>query len=220
MTASPAASRFLEVAPGRVVGWVGRYVAARDGAVTARAVEDGLLLTPAEGGSALLRLLRPDGWASSSGAVDASAVAAHLASAASVSVPLLVVAARRGGYGVAVVRDGRVLAAKVGRRYVQGSTAAGGWSQQRFARRRGNQADKLARDAGDVLRGVLAAALPVAPVGVAVAGDRGLVDGVLDASPAADLPRLGPLEVGEPRRADLDELALRVLAVRVTVHDA
>ncbi len=203
-----------------MTGWVDRYVAARDGRVVARAVADGLLLVPDEGGQAHLRLLRPEGWSSAADPVDPSVVSAHLAAHAAASVPLLVVAARRGGYGVAVVRDGRVLAGKVGRRYVQGTTAAGGWSQQRFARRRGNQTDKLARDAGAVLRQVLGAALPVGPVAVAVAGDRALVEGVLDGSPAAALPRLGPLEVGEPRRADLDELAERVLAVRVTVHDA
>ena len=40
-------------------------------------------------------------------------------------------------------RGGRLTAHKVGTRYVQSRTAAGGWSQQRFARRRANQADGL-----------------------------------------------------------------------------
>jgi hypothetical protein len=39
--------------------------------------------------------------------------------------------------------EGGLLAHKVGTRYVQSRTAAGGWSQQRFARRRDNQADEL-----------------------------------------------------------------------------
>ena len=38
---------------------------------------------------------------------------------------------------------GTLTAAKVGSRHVQSRTAAGGWSQQRFARRRGKQADEL-----------------------------------------------------------------------------
>ena len=50
---------------------------------------------------------------------------------------------RRGGYSVAVVSGGAVLASKTGTRHVQSRTAAGGWSQQRFARRRANQADAL-----------------------------------------------------------------------------
>ena len=51
---------------------------------------------------------------------------------------------RRGGYGVGRASQGGALAAsKVGTRYVQSRTAAGGWSQHRFARRRDNQAAGL-----------------------------------------------------------------------------
>ena len=42
-----------------------------------------------------------------------------------------------------VASGDRLTAHKVGTRYVQSRTAAGGWSQQRFARRRANQADGL-----------------------------------------------------------------------------
>ena len=57
--------------------------------------------------------------------------------------PLAVVLVRRGGYAVGVASGDRLTAHKVGTRYVQSRTAAGGWSQQRFARRRANQADGL-----------------------------------------------------------------------------
>lgn len=50
---------------------------------------------------------------------------------------------RRGGYAVAYCHGQRVVERKIGRRHVQSRTAAGGWSQQRFARRRGNQATEL-----------------------------------------------------------------------------
>ena len=57
--------------------------------------------------------------------------------------PLAVLLLRRGGYAVALAAEDGLLAHKVGSRHVQSRTAAGGWSQQRFARRRGNQADAL-----------------------------------------------------------------------------
>ena len=46
---------------------------------------------------------------------------------------------RRGGYAVGLASGGGFTASKVGSRHVQSRTAAGGWSQQRFARRRGSR---------------------------------------------------------------------------------
>lgn len=54
-----------------------------------------------------------------------------------------VILVRRGGYAVGVFDGRKLLQSKVGGRYVQGRTKAGGWSQQRYARRRENQARKL-----------------------------------------------------------------------------
>ena len=122
---------------------------------------------------------------------------------------------RRGGYACAVVRDGRVVASKVGTRYVQGRTAAGGWSQQRFARRRAKQTDELAGAAADVAVRVLAGSDAAC---VATGGDRPLVDRVL-ADPRlralAGLPRGPHLQVGDPR-ADVVR-ALPDLLSRVSV---
>src|SRR5919202_1965104 len=84
----------------------------------------------------------------------ATALAAHAAAPRRVGV--LVV--RRGGYAAAVVADGEVLASKVGRRHVQGRTAAGGWSQQRFARRRAKQTAELADASAAVAARVVASA--------------------------------------------------------------
>src|SRR6266511_3002884 len=50
---------------------------------------------------------------------------------------------RRGGFAVGVATGTELVASKVDSRYVQSRTAAGGWSQQRFARRRENQAKAL-----------------------------------------------------------------------------
>lgn len=113
-----------------------------------------------------------------------------------------------------------MLVGRTGRRYVQGGTAAGGWSQQRFARRRSGQAGKLADDASTAVATLLSGLAGPSPTAVVLGGDRSLAEDVLAGTPAAGWPRLGPLEVGEPRRADLDAAAERVRAVRVTVHDA
>ncbi|WP_380168200.1 acVLRF1 family peptidyl-tRNA hydrolase [Jannaschia sp. R86511] len=219
-------SRFLEVSPPRLPGWVARYVAARPGAVRAVVTSTGFDLVGDDGSLASLGLLEAGGWdadvpeAAVEGAsqVAPEPLAARLADEAGRSRTLLVCLVRRGGWSVGVVRDGRVLTGKTGRRYVQGTTAAGGWSQQRFARRRGGQTDKLADDASSALTRMMAQA-PGA-TGVVVGGDRRLAESVLAGTPAHALPVLGPIEVGEPRRADLDAAAARVLSVRVTVHDA
>ena len=100
--------------------------------------------------------------------------------------PLGVVLVRRGGYAVGLARDGRFVATKVGTRYVQSRTAAGGWSQQRFARRRHNQADALADAVAAYSLRILLGdnespgpGAPDVPNGLVVGGDRTLVGQVL-----------------------------------------
>src|SRR5439155_9889906 len=94
--------------------------------------------------------------------------------------------ARRGGVAVGIASGAALAVSKVDSRYVQGRTAAGGWSQQRFARRRGNQAKAAAGEAAD-----LVARLLLPEVGrlaaVVTGGDRRAVEAVL-----AD-PRLVPV---------------------------
>ena len=57
---------------------------------------------------------------------------------------------RRGGHAAGVFDGTELVASKVGSSYVQGTTKAGGWSQQRYARRRANQAAAAFADAADV----------------------------------------------------------------------
>ena len=219
-------SRFLEVAPGRLPGWVARYTAARGGEVEVLTTPTGLRIDGADGSSALLDLLVPPPAWPPPGQVGGEPWHGDgfpdeaLARVAATATPLLVLLARRGGWVVGVVRDGAVVEGKVGRRYVQGQTAAGGWSQQRYARRRSGQSAKLADDASSAIGTVLERATPTKPVAAVLGGDRALAASVLDGGPVQGLPRHGPLEVGEPRRKDLDAAAERVLALRVTVHDA
>ncbi len=133
--------------------------------------------------------------------------------------PLALVLVRRGGYAVGLARDGRLLAHRTGTRYVQSRTAAGGWSQQRFARRRSNQADGLtgavAAHADRLLAGSAAS-------GLVVGGDRVLVSAVL-ADPRlaglATLPRRELYDLPDPRLEVLHRALGRARAVRVTLEE-
>ena len=138
---------------------------------------------------------------------------------------LAVILVRRGGYAVARVEGPALVAHKVGTRHVQSRTAAGGWSQQRFARRRGNQADELVGAVQDhALRVILGGDPPppgLAPVqGLVLGGDRALAASVLADPRLAglrELPRRELYDLPDPRRAVLDRAVARARAVRVEI---
>ena len=86
-----------------------------------------------------------------------------------------VVLARLGGHAAGVFDGERLVVSKVGSRLVQGRTAAGGWSQQRFARRRAGQAVKAAGAAADDIARVLGPRLSTLDA-VVLGGERRAVD--------------------------------------------
>jgi hypothetical protein len=113
---------------------------------------------------------------------------------------------------------------------VQSRTAAGGWSQQRFARRRGKQADELVDAVVGHARRVLLgddesprAGADGIPRGLVVGGDRALVREVL-AAPAlralAGLPARELYDLPDPRRDVLETALRRGRAVRVELTEA
>lgn len=224
-----AATRTVPVPATRLPGWVAGF-AARHGGAAARAGDDGWVLTGADGAEALLRA--PFGWppvaveasgpgiasAAASGGLDA--LAARLAAEVAAVPPCAVLVVRRGGYLVAVVRDGGVVASKLGRRHVQGRTAAGGWSQQRFARRRGKQTDELVAAATDTAVRVLGPLLPLPAL--ATGGDRPLVAAVLEdprLAPLGRATRTAALAVGTPDRDTVATLPTLLTTVSVVVRD-
>ncbi|MEZ5095350.1 MAG: acVLRF1 family peptidyl-tRNA hydrolase [Nocardioides sp.] len=112
----------------------------------------------------------------------------------------------------------RVTADKVGRRHVQGRTKAGGQSQQRFARRRANQARAAYEAAADHAARILAAA---GPLPVVTGGDRTAVAEVLADPRLRHLRQVGPwLPVPEPRRAELEQATATAQALPVRVTNA
>ncbi|WP_162529676.1 acVLRF1 family peptidyl-tRNA hydrolase [Nocardioides caldifontis] len=126
---------------------------------------------------------------------------------------------RKGGFAVARLTGGTLQEHKVGQRHVQGRTKAGGQSQQRFARRRDNQARAAYEAAADHAARVLGARLDALVVG----GDRGAVDAVLDDPRLAGVAGARTsrwLPVADPRRSVLDAAVADACAVAVEVVNA
>ena len=130
-----------------------------------------------------------------------------------------VVLVRRGGYAVGVVDGDGLVDSKVGTRYVQSRTAAGGWSQQRYARRRANQSAVLVEA---VVEQVLRLVVPSGAEAVVGGGDRLLLDAVRADRRLASLAgswTARRLDVPDPRRQVLEDAVAQARSVRITLTD-
>jgi hypothetical protein len=214
MAGGDGGSRRVEVSADRITGWLDRF-AARHGAVTTDAGAEEVVVTAADGAVATLQVPFPPMQ------VDEAAPDGGLAAHALRSRRVGVLLVRLGGHAVGVFDGEKLVVSKVGSRQVHGRSAAGGWSQQRFARRREGQVRVALAAAADLAVTLL---VPVADTldAVVVGGDRRSVEAVLDD------PRLGVLrplvmapllDVPDPRRAVLDTAPARYRAVRVLVVD-
>ena len=128
---------------------------------------------------------------------------------------------RLGGCACGVFDGPRLVASKVTTRQVHGRSAAGGQSQQRFARRRDGQVRVMHAASADTAVRVLLPAVATLDA-VVVGGDRTSVDAVL-----AD-PRLAPLrplvtgrllDGPDPRQAVLEASYAQLRSVWVRVLD-
>jgi len=129
--------------------------------------------------------------------------------------------ARKSAYAVGVALGPDLIASKVDSHYVQSRTAAGGWSQQRFARRRENQAKAAAGGAADVVARML---LPEAAslASVVTGGDRRTVEAILDdrrLERIAALVHPRFLDVPEPRLAVLRDAIAAARSIRIRIID-
>jgi hypothetical protein len=209
----PAAGggRRLGVVPERLGRWLDG-VSGRHGAFTEVVVADGAVrVTCADSTTVVLRA--PFDWSPGPALLTSFTTAARVPRRAAV---LLV---RRGRWAVGVFDGPDLVVSKVDARQVQGRTAAGGWSQQRFARRRSNQTDAVVEHAVETAARVL---LPHAAEVVALftGGDRGLVDEVLAdrrLAPLAAVRREPHLDVGDPTKAVLLETPKQFRAVDVHI---
>lgn len=208
-------SRTAFVPGERLAGWIGRFEASH-GPAAAEQTDAGLELTAGDGASALLEAPWPEDGRPGTGTTAAERLAALAGQARTTGIVLL----RRGGYAVGLARGGELVASKAGRRRVQSRTAAGGWSQQRYARRRANQADELVEAAAGHAAAIL---LPAPPEYLVLGGDRVLCRALLSEPKAArlgPLPQLRFLDVPDPTAAVLRRAAADAAAVRITVTDA
>ena len=241
--------RWLDVAPERFPGWIASF-ARRHGAtgqelaVTVALTGDNVIFTAPDGAVAechppfppladnskrraapavgAARQADEAGEAGDAAPADrvAKAVAAHAQTPRTVGVLLV----RLGGYAVGVFAGypPALADAKTGRRLVHGRSAAGGWSQHRFARRREKQAS-------EALQAAAAAAVDVFGRWAEKRLDAVVLGG--DKRAMAELrqdPRLAPylaiatdrfLTVPDPKRAVLEDAPRLFLSVKIRLTE-
>lgn len=133
-----------------------------------------------------------------------------------------VVLARKGGHAAGLFVGARLLASKVGSGYVQGRTKAGGWSQQRYARRRDNQAAKEYAKAAEAAANVLLPRLEEVDH-LVLGGDRPACTAVLAdhrLAPLAPLAEDAPFyATPDPRLKVLEAFPEQFLAVRIGLNE-
>ncbi|MGN6160437.1 MAG: acVLRF1 family peptidyl-tRNA hydrolase [Marmoricola sp.] len=207
MPEATAQSVELYVAPARLERWTANFLK-RHGA-TASNVVDGALVGFAQDGSSFEARLpfgrSYSGPATTDGFLEAARPPEEWG--------LLLV--RKGGFAVARLEREKIVSSKVGQRHVLGRSKAGGWSQQRFARRRDLQAQRAYEAAAhhtEVIIGHMKS--------IVVGGDRGAIDEVialtgLKSRVVATMP-----DVREPRRGVFEEAAIDARSVRMRVTNA
>jgi len=195
--------RTVEVPAERLGGWIDRFEG-RHGDAQVEAEPDGVRLLAPDGAVARIRLPgRP-----------AAPSRNEILAAAERFQRFGIVLVRRGGFAVGSVTGAALTGSRCGTRRVQGRTKAGGWSQRRYARRRGHQADALAAAAADAVAQVLGDT----PEPLVCGGDRALVHQTLQLAGAADRPVVRWLDVPDPRRSVLVDAVARARAARIELN--
>jgi hypothetical protein len=195
----------------RLPRWVENF-AGRHGHTTF-AIDSGALVGAAPDRSTFAARLPFD--ASYAGSPDPAAFAGAVVAPGAWGVLLV----RKGGFAIARLAGSRLVEHKIGQRHVQGRTKAGGQSQQRFARRRDNQARQAYEAAADHAHRILAAERLEALV---CGGDHQAVEQVLADRRLTRLVevRTGPwLPVPDPRRAVLEQAVADAVSVSVELTE-
>jgi hypothetical protein len=202
----------VEVDPDRLPTWITTFHD-RHGSGSARVADGRLVLAAGDG---TVAELHPPPGARPGSDLDAFVLQAR----APRRLGLLL--ARQAAAAVGVAEGATLRTSKVDSWYVQGRTAAGGQSQQRFARRRANQASAAAGKAADLSARLL---LPAAGelAALVTGGDRRTVEAILGDPRLAGLAALRadrPLPAPTPNLAVLRAAVDAARAVRIRLTDA
>ncbi len=209
-------ARWIEVSPERLAGWLESF-AQRHGDITSEAGPDVVTFRAADGAEAECHVPFPP---LPEGASTAERIRAHALAERTVGVLLV----RLGGYAAGVFTGpgaAHLAASKVGSRLVHGRSAAGGTSQQRFARRREKQASEALGAAADTAAAVFGPYEGKLDA-VVLGGDRRAIAGLRDD------PRLRPyfdvaverfLTVPDPRLTVLRGAPRLFQAIRIRLTE-
>jgi len=203
--------RLVEVPPERLERWLAGF-AERHGAVIEQPCEGGVELVAADGSRARCAPAFPP-----LAEPTQAALLVHARHDRRVGVLLV----RLGGHAAGVFTGRALEVSKVGSRQVHGRSSAGGWSQQRFARRRAGQVSVAQEAAADVAARILLPQLGSLEA-VITGGDRTALTAVLaDRRLAALLPLVTArvLDVADPRRDVLEAAVDAARAVQITLLD-
>src|SRR5262245_38760675 len=223
--------RWLDVGPERLASWLESFSQRHGGRLIIESGQPGpAVITFRSAGGAVAEChvpfppLRgaapPDGAAELTGVADsAELIRAHALAARTVGVLLV----RLGGYaaGVFTGPSAHLAASKVGSRLVHGRSAAGGTSQQRFARRREKQASEALGAAADTAAAVFGQFEGKLDA-VVLGGDRRTIAGLRDDPRLKHYFELAVerfLTVPDPRLAVLRSTPRLFRAVRIRLTE-
>ncbi|WP_436499434.1 acVLRF1 family peptidyl-tRNA hydrolase [Actinokineospora sp. HUAS TT18] len=210
--------RGVEVPPERVAGWFDRFGARHEGVSGTVITPSTVVVSAADGATATVEVpFAPIEDVGEWPGLRVEGLIAHLERPRLVGLVLV----RLGGHSVGVASAGKVVVSRTDRHQVHGRSAAGGWSQQRFARRREGQArqslEAAAKDVAEVL-GSRVGELDAVVLG----GDQRALDILRAERGLAAIFAIAEsrvLDVPEPRRSVLDDAAVRAFSVEVVVRD-
>ena len=220
--------RWVEVPPERFLTWIDTFARRHGGAESVTHSDDSASVTFAAADGATAQSYPPfppmPPWPAGAGAPTADGAAEAIVAHAQADRVVGVLLVRLGGYAAGVFAGSppRLVSSKTGRRPVHGRSAAGGWSQHRFARRRENQAATALGAAADAAAGIFGRYGPDGLDAVVLGGDKRAV------AELRDDPRLSAylaiaterfLTVPDPKRAVLEAAPKLFLAVKIRLTE-
>ena len=216
-------TRWMDVGPERLVTWLESFSQRHGGGLVTEPGPAVVTFRAADAAAAECHVPfppLPDGIAELTAAAAAERISLHASAGRTVGVLLV----RLGGYaaGVFTGPSAYLAASKVGSRLVHGRSAAGGTSQQRFARRREKQAGEALGAAADTAAAVFGQ-FEGRLDAVVLGGDRRTIAGLRDDPRLRQYFKLAVerfLTVPDPRLAVLRSTPRLFRAVRIRLTES